>query len=361
MNVLLSKRTLYGFFFLGVLCFLNLISPTLAQAQGWGKVDTRILLILHPKLATFDYSVGRFYRETAFTSDREKLRKQMDDAWSKAQPALRSLLGKQSGLIRRRVELMQRWNETMNSLAEHSASETSKPQDYRKLGDQYKARYEQELAGLDQDLAHLDTDMQNTREEAYSPVFLRSSETISRLSEIKQEIQGLLAQAAGERGVVTVLDTSYGAPGVTQAPSLAAIPTQQDHFDLLSAALFHEITNWDDSKIPGGSIPMADGTKVDARSHIIPRLKAGAIDNLRQYLDYRSYLGRHLAAMPSPGGIFLVGGVDLTPVVARKLFDRYQIPEDLKNAFMQIMSEYESFEQIRIPDLNQNPGPPATR
>ena len=101
---------------------------------------------------------------------------------------------------------------------------------------------------------------------------------------------------------------------------------------------------------------MADGTVTDYKTHVLPRLTQSVVESLRQYLDYRPYLTRGLADFSS-GRIFLVGGNDITPTVARQIFARYNVPEELKNGFMWLIQSYATY--VPMPDLPQQdvPGP----
>lgn len=310
--------------------------------QNWGRVDVRTLLILHPKMATFDYSIGRFYRDSALILNQDKVREQLNISWEKAQPMLRSLQTKQSAIIKKRNDVLQRWAETLNSLAERAVATEARNIDYKKLGEEYETRYKSQLAALDNELEVLEKEMQQAIEQAYSPIYLTTQETIAKINEIKNEIMQILNILAKQYNLVAVIDTSYGEEEIKLIKSLASIPTQQDHYDILAANLFHRITNFDEASLPTGQIP--EGNKmVDIRQHIMPMLKSNQLSTLRQYLEYRPYLAKQLAKLPSLGGIIVYGGIDITPHAARMLFEKYNIPVDLKNTYMQLIADYQNF------------------
>jgi hypothetical protein len=66
--------------------------------------------------------------------------------------------------------------------------------------------------------------------------------------------------------------------------------------------------------------------------------------NLTQYLEFRNYLPEKVADF-SHGRLFISGGTDLTPWVARQLFEKYKIPESVKNSFMLALRNYLDFDK----------------
>jgi hypothetical protein len=125
---------------------------------------------------------------------------------------------------------------------------------------------------------------------------------------------------------------------VTLSKDVYSVPAQQDQTDFLSSQLFHFFTNWEDAHA-GKSVPMADGTKVDYMAHVGPKLSMSKANSFKEYLEFKPYLTKGISQF-APGSIFLQGGTDLTPLVARRIFEKYRIPADLRNALEAVLQEH---------------------
>ncbi|HOY67639.1 MAG TPA: hypothetical protein PLP29_12150 [Candidatus Ozemobacteraceae bacterium] len=322
-----------------------------AENGGCATVDTRLLLILHPRLANFDYAQGRLFRPDIAQRPREQIQNELAACWEKATTAAANVAKKRSRFLEQRSQILQRWDETMNSMYEHAASGSAQPRDHDRTMQEFDARYRAELASCEAALEAVDREIVAAQESALSPVYLSTQDTEREVAQAKNEISQLIAQAAQENRVTMVLDATFAVTAVCLDQGIACVPRQSGSFDTTTAALFHQFCNWEN--IPPGMIPMADGTKVDAAAHLAPQRMKNMIDTLQQQLDVRPYVPNGLARF-SPGNLFLYGGNDLTPAVARKMFAQYRIPEELKNSYMLFLKEYASFEQERA-RLSQDP------
>jgi|GEM_PF-1605353 len=339
-------------------------APLPAGGAGCATVDSRLLLILHPRLANFDYAQGRLYRPDLAQRPREQIQAELAACWEKALAGVAAISSKRSRILERRAQILERWDETMNSMYAHAASESLQIRDQGKSMQEFDARFRAELASCEDSLAAIEAETILAQEGALAPVYLSSQDTEKEVTAAKTEITRLIAQTAQENRLTAVLDSSFAMTGVCLDPHIACIPRQTTSFDTTTASLFHQFTNWE--AIPPGQIPLADGTKVDAASHLAPKRMKSMLDVLQQQLDVRPYVVSGLARF-SPGNIFLYGGVDLTAEVARKMFAQYRVPEELKNSYMLFIKEYASFEQNRTRlSLDPNtlppvPGMPSTK
>lgn len=326
-------------------------APAPAGIRGCATVDTRLLLILHPRLANFDYSQGRLYRTDLSQRPREQIQKELAACWEKAASAGSAVSSKRSRILEQRAQILLRWDETMNSMYANAASGSVQPRDHDKTMKEFDARFRAELAGCEASLEAVEKEKILAQESALSAVYLSSQETEREVASARNEIAQLIAQTAQENQVAMVLDSTFAMTAVCLDPNIACIPRQSTSFDTTTASLFHQFTNWED--IPAGQIPLADGTTVDAAAHLAPQRMKNMIDMLQQQLEVRPYVPTGLAQF-SPGNLFLFGGVDLTAAVARKLFTQYRVPEELKNSYMLFIKDYTSFEQNRA-RLSQDP------
>ncbi|MBF0407419.1 MAG: hypothetical protein HQM10_08695 [Candidatus Riflebacteria bacterium] len=358
---------------------LNITSVIAEQSGSWAIADMRLLMVLHPHFGKFDYSVGKFLRESAFKKERVEVQQEMNKAWEEIQPEIRILMTKQSRLLKERFEVINNCNSELNVLIQQPASSSkplevydftgkasasSEPETFdinkkngkapsqvemEKIAVEAQKKLQQKLSEIDEKLALVQDEFQSAHERAFSPLYLTASETDSVISEVLKELSQLISQVAEENSIKTVLDTSYAAPAIKPSKDIYSIPVQQDASDLISSNLFHSFTNWDNSV--KGSVPMADGTSMDYQTHVAPHRQQEKLDSFRHYLDFHPYLNRNISSFSS-GNIFLLGGNDITPLVAQKIFDKYQIPENLKASLLQIVKEYkglESPQRISLP------------
>lgn len=325
---------------------LTLVScgVSMAAPGACATVDTRLLLILHPRLANFDYAQGRLYRSDIAKKPREQILKELASCCDKALAAISKISSKRTRIMDQRFQILQRWDETMNSMYTHASSGTTRLRDHDKSMQEFDSRFRAELASCEAALEAVDRETVLAQESALSPLYLSSQETELEMAAAKNEIYQLIAQTAKEQQVSMVLDASFGVTAVCLDPGIACIPRQSTSFDTTTASLFHQFTNWE--AIPPGQIPMADGTKVDAAAHLAPQRMKNMVDMLQQQLEVRPYIPTGLARF-SPGNPFLYGGTDLTAAVALKMFAQYRIPAELKNSFMMFIKNYTSFEQER--------------
>ncbi|HNW35933.1 MAG TPA: hypothetical protein PKM25_13425, partial [Candidatus Ozemobacteraceae bacterium] len=335
-----------------------------AARGGCATVDTRLLLILHPRLANFDYAQGRLFRADVAQRPREQIQKELAACWEKAASVIAGISTKRSRILEQRAQILQRWDETMNSMYANAASGSSQLRDHDKSMQEFDARFRAELTGCEAALERIETEKILAQESALGPIYLSSQETEREVTLAKNEISQLIAQTAQENQVAMVLDSTFGVTAVCLDSQIACIPRQSTSFDTTTTSLFQQFTNWE--AIPSGQIPLADGTKVDAATHLAPQRMKNMIDMMQQQLEVRPYIPTGLAQF-SPGNLFLYGGVDLTAAVARKMFTQYRIPEELKNSYMLFIRDYAAFEQNRS-RLSQDPnalppvpGAPAQR
>ncbi|HAE37042.1 MAG TPA: hypothetical protein DCG57_00195, partial [Candidatus Riflebacteria bacterium] len=113
--------------------------------------------------------------------------------------------------------------------------------------------------------------------------------------------------------------------------------------DIVSAAMFHSFANLTIDPELQKNLTGPEGAPLPPE-HLTVGRSLGMRSNLTQYLDFRNYMPEKVADF-SHGRLFLSGGTDLTPWVARQLFDRYKVPEFVKNSFMQLIRNYLDIEK----------------
>ncbi|MDN5280527.1 MAG: hypothetical protein PWR01_4492, partial [Clostridiales bacterium] len=205
---------------------------------------------------------------------------------------------------------------------------------------EYERRFEEKLAQLDQQLQNLYLEMEAVRDAAYAPVYLSRIETGNKLIEIKRDIKSMIQKVAAQYKISVVLDSSFAMKTTRQKNPQASLYLQNDDFDVLSSSLFHDLTNIDYDMPP-------DAKQIGATpEHMMLGGAYAKLDTLRKVAQLRSYL-LPAASEFSPGAIFVMGNVDLTPHVAKEIFDKYQLPETIKTSYVKVINDFLNLENSR--------------
>ena len=354
---------------------------------GWGTVDTRILLMLHPQMSGFDYNNGRFFRNPE-EKNIEKAVAELKTAQEAAAKESAPLKDQQRKLMQQKFELNQQLTRAEGvpapgdiedfrrekALLEASIEEVNRQKPANREAERlFSARKvdlqqrleiingrlagstdslasESTLKDLHQKLAKINTDMQTVttqltdiEEKSMAAMYLNSDETAKRLTAITDEINDLIRKAADESKIAVVIDNSFAMRSPQRKEKLKMIPATDEAPDVVSSALFHSFNNLTIDPELAANLTRDDNTPLPPE-HLIVGRAIGMQSNLTQYLEFRNYLPEKIAGF-SHGRMIISGGTDLTPWVARQLFDRYKIPDSVKNSFMQALRGYLDFEK----------------
>jgi len=374
------------FFIVIATAVLSLFAPVIADCQtegGWASVDTRILLMLHPDMAAFDYSNGRFFRDKKLDKDinkvvadlkkareagekecaplREQQKKLMQDRFALMQQKARAIQvlapGDLERLERNKIELQTAYKELERQRPTDRNSEkiyrARKADIMRRLEaiqqhltdsgteEQRRAQAEklqQQIDELNKSITEIADQIMKIEDKAIAAVYLTGEETDARLKKIKDEITSLIQQAAQESKIAVVMDSSFAMRSRVRKDKLAMIPAVDEAPDVVSASLFHSFANLTINPYLEKNLTGPDGSPLPPE-HLVVGRSLGMRSNLKQYLEFRNYMPEKVADFTG-GRPFLTGGTDLTPWVARQLFERYKVPEFVRNSFMQLLREY---------------------
>ena len=380
----MKKNGIY--LFVVITTIFCLLAPVVVSAQtegGWATVDTRILLMLHPDMAGFDYSNGRFFRDKSLEKDINKVVSDLKKAREQGDKDSEPLRERQKKLAQERFALMQQKVRAIQVLAPgdierlerervslqtaHKELERQRPVDRNseKILNAQRAdvmqrleiiqghltgqgsekqrletaeKLTKQIAEIDKTLAELAQEILKIQDKAISAVYLTTEETATRLQKIKDEISGQIQQAARESKIAVVMDTSFAMRSRIRKDKLSMIPAVDEAPDIVSAALYHSFVNLTVDPELAKTLTGPEGSPLPPEHLVVGRTQ-GMRSNLKQYLEFRNYMPEKVADF-STGRPFLVGGTDLTPWVARKIFERYKVPEFVKNSFMQLLRNY---------------------
>jgi hypothetical protein len=357
------------------------------SAKDMGTVDTRILLMLHPGMISFDYSNGRFFRDSKPEKHIDNVYEQLKEA-RKVADAKNAALSKEIKeleiqkfeviklltreeqyfapgdlkLFKKERENLKTALKDLNEQAVDSADEASlvevKKRDLKErikvlddtlnnlsaldVNQEKVKEYKEKIAGLDLALAERANEIRINEEEAVKVIYLTTEETEERINAIRAEIKEIIDKTAKEAHVSLVIDSSFAMRTPTRKHRDTMIPAVDESPDVVSSALFHSLINFEIDKELEATLQVpVEGT---VTQHLIAGRSTGLETNLKQYLEFRNYMPSRVAGI-STGNIFISGGVNLTPSCARKLFDKYNVPEAMKQRHMQVLRNFMDFER----------------
>lgn len=371
-----------------ILFFLANISASFAQA-GVATVDIRILLMLHPLMMDFDYSIGRFYRESTKGLLSNDVWAMMDKARKEAEPKTKELKDKEKELQDQKIELLYALERATNRFAPGDidrlisrkkglgdalkllkstvvSNRTQQEINKAKINDleaqiqeindilldlkpenkeiKLKKREEikEAIAKIDKDILDVQNKILDIEEQAVSVSYLTTKESNERIEKAKSEIMDLIKKAAKESKFSMVLDTTFAMRSTQRKRRNNVISINDDSPDVIGASLFHYFSNLEDDPEMVKHLEK-NLTPEDARAHLVAGRTVGMQSNIKQYLEFRNYVPEQ-AANFSNGKIFLVGGNDITTYIARQLIDRYNVPNSTKEMLLKTVKDYMNFE-----------------
>jgi len=372
-----------------ILIFSAMTGPVCISAAegGWATVDTRILLMLHPEMKGFDYNNGRFFREEG-EKNIETTIGELKAAHEKASKENIPLRERQTKLLQERFGLIQQRSRTDGAPApgdiekfrkekavlESSLEELKRQKPANRDAERLFAARRVDLQGrleiinsrlaganspedvdknaaqIDAKISEIDTELvkvadllRQNEEKSVKAIYLTSEETAARLKKIMDEIDALIKKAAEESKIATVIDNSFAMRTPRRKEKLKMIPATDEAPDVVSSSLFHSFNNLTIDPAFAATVQGPEGSPLPPE-HLIVGRSLGMQSNLTQYLEFRNYLPEKVADF-SHGRMFIMGGTDLTPWVARQLFDRYKVPDSVKNSFMVTLRNYLNFDR----------------
>lgn len=349
-------------------------------AQGFATIDTRILLILHPLMVGFDYNNGAFFRNQDRIEVSNKTMIELQKAQEKANianetifkqikeleserfatsnalireinffaPGERKNLEKEISVMKRvlagmksrtvaDMEQVKIQNQKIKELEEQIANLEAAFENPASFVPNEKniKQYEERIASIDKRIAELRAEVADNNDKAMSALYLTKKETEERLTKIRNELKEIIKAVAAKEGCSIVIDNTYGAR-VYDSESKRAIISSNDSPDVGSSALFSSFLSFK---------PDVEGidTNVMSKEEAIEHITLGAAmsleQNLQQYIEYKDWVPSKVADFTF-GSIFISGGKDLTVLCAKRLFDKYDVPDYVRQRFAPKLSEY---------------------
>lgn len=364
-----------------ILCVSALaLSSDCLFAQGFATVDTRILLILHPLMVDFDYNNGVFFRNPNQDGVSNKtmieLRKAQEQADIENEKILKQIkeleverITASNGLIREmnvfgpgerknlekeinimksvlaglkkdtagNMEQVKIQNKKITDLEAQIASLTAVYDNPAGVAVNEKnvKQYEEKIALIDAKIKVLKAEIIDNNDKAMSALYLTRQETSEKLSKISKELKELINSVAEKEGCSLVIDNTYGVREDDSKKKRAIISSNANP-DVGSSALFHSFLSF---KPNVEGIDTSVMSKEEAAEHITLGAAMNMEQTLQQYLEYKEWVPSDVANFTF-GSIFISGGKDLTVLCAKQLFDKYEVPEYIRQRFAPKLSEY---------------------
>ncbi|MBF0407622.1 MAG: hypothetical protein HQM10_09730 [Candidatus Riflebacteria bacterium] len=329
-----------------LLCVLSVIvfifpSSLFSQGNIVGTVDFRLLMVLHPSMVSYDYVNGLFLKDTSKSKNPDQLQKELEKSQSGIKEAMATLRRKESEVIKRRFDLIQKREETIQNLLAKGYS----PGEKSRLISEYEDKYEAEFDSIEKQHEDILVSIKQTNDLAFAPIYHSSAETEKWLNNVRNEIQKIILEVSKRKGISLVIDDSYGTRPLKKGKKYFSVPAQAETPDLISGSLFQNLTNWEVDETSKALMNMKDAAALKLTpDHIAGGMLESRKMNLKKLIDYRSFLPQHLADF-SPGKAILTGGIDLTADVATEIFNRYRLPEMAKQNYQAVINEYRNFEK----------------
>lgn len=319
-----------------VLTLLTITPAGYAQSNAvWGMVDTRLVLILHPGMAEFDFTRGRFFRISPAKTTKQALQEALNKGIVGIQPKLADLRLRQSEIVAARTTHLLALDAELTEIraqrpkgAASGVLELSLKKEH-----DLQNRLTQGLATIDAQLAVVDAQIANLWEKTGDELYLTAAESGERMNRILREIGEHVVAVSRETGVPFVVDVGWGMRSLRKAEDMISIPVQNDAVNLLDTMVFHLFTNWS-----GPRERLQSPQQEKAWSLFAAGLDDKGQETVKRVVKRNPHISTGLAAF-TPGRTLLRGGYDLTPAIARRLFSAYAIPEQLKNSYMTLLKD----------------------
>ena len=349
-------------------------------AQGFATVDTRILLVLHPLMVGFDYNNGAFFRNPNQIEVSNKIRLELQKAQEKADIENEKIFKQIKEIETERIDasnaLMRELNvfapgerksmeqdlavmkKVLEGLKGDVASDMAQVR-YRNTkikelegqiasldavlenpasvvpNEKNIKEYENRIAAMDKRIAELNAEIIDNNDKAMSALYLTRKETEDRLTQIRNELKEIINEVASKEGCTLVIDNSFGVREY-DSKTKKSIVSGNDSPDAGSSALFRSFLSF---KPDVEGIDTNVMSKEEATEHITLGSAMNLEQNLQEYLEYKDWVPSKVADFTF-GSLFISGGKDLTVLCAKRLFDKYDVPEYVRQRFAPKLSEY---------------------
>jgi hypothetical protein len=317
------------------LAFLVWALPPLPGATV-GVVHTRLLLLLHPAMAAYDFASGRFFRN--LPTDPGQALSTLQEAWNKQRPHLEILRQQQRDLATRRLDLLLQRDLLLQQV--HAAKEEAQrkrqavPKEIMARLRTEEERFDRFVAENEKAERQLERLIHETSQRGLDSFYLSAAESGQRLEGLRQEILALIRQVGQANGLNLLIDNSLGFqpfPFPTDHPAAPHYPEPADH---LTLRLFQAFSTWpapttatsdEDRRTREGRLATAlglTGTELGVgKNHLVSSLGEGLV--------------RH-----SGGSLIVAGARDITPEVAARMFSTYRIPAALQNTYQIFLRDF---------------------
>ncbi|HOT30296.1 MAG TPA: hypothetical protein PLU72_19140 [Candidatus Ozemobacteraceae bacterium] len=323
-------------------------APMAQQIGGIAQADLRLLLMLHPSMMGYDFTLNRFLKvspgqKAAYKAAEDEIarrRPEVDKALQTLQLE-RSKLLREAGSARIAASIRAAPVTTLNESAQvplfDPAASSTKTVEASTIDKHLEPdgaagvslSAERAIISSEKRLAEIDARIQAQYDRLLEPLYHPTTETGKIFNGILSEVKSIIADVARQRGISTVMNAcpiTSGSPRQLRNPG-ATLPSG-DHsraFDHLFEALLN--TEFDAITLP----PLPDTQRV------LAGIGMTITEPLRAYLAKSPALAP-LMESPETGHLFLYGGVDLTAPAATVLMTKYKFPAGIQQLVLSIIA-----------------------
>lgn len=323
-------------------------TPAAQQIGGIAQADLRLLLMLHPSMMGYDFTLNRFLKvspaqKAAYkTAENEVARRrpEVDKALLALQLERNKLL-REAGAARVTASIRAAPVTTLQESAklplfDPTASRT-KTVEVSTIDTRLEPNgapgvslsAERAVAQCEKRLLEIDAKIQAQYDRLLEPLYHPTADTEKIFNGIFSEVKSIISDVARQRGISTVMNAcpiTPGSPRQMRNPG-ATIPSG-DHsraFDHLFESLLN--AEFDNRSRP----PLPDAQRV------LAGIGMTVTEPLRAYLAKSPSL-TPLMESPDTGQLFLYGGVDLTGPAATVLMTKYKFPAGIQQLVLSVIA-----------------------
>jgi len=331
-------KNIFFFVFASVLASLAFIQAGFSSEKGQNfpgiyKVDYKLVFLLHPMMAEFDLTLGRFLRNDVNLKDGNVLNKlgaQMAEANALAQKNLAEIQKQIDQAILDLQKIEREKNITFEVATGANASEAL-------LFKKKKEEAEKKIADLRQKQADI-------QDGVFDPMYISRKKTVEKVNEILKQIDSVLQKFSQEKNGALIVDSNF-----VRNPNRYTTyhPSPEACFSFLSIGLRQDLLEFNSS--------MAEEMRAKYNEPEMQKVFAQTMgkdyqkkleDAMNQASYFHTAFATTLTKYPGIGAVlgnrgrlFLAGGenIDITKEILEEIYKMNNVKEDVAKRILQLV------------------------
>ncbi|MBF0545078.1 MAG: hypothetical protein HQM08_11615 [Candidatus Riflebacteria bacterium] len=287
---------------------------------NFAVADYSILAGFHPKMARFDFSIGRFFLPNVNLGDSKQvtgLQKLVKQKSSENAPKIETLRREKNRIIREISNFEVSSKTTVNSMLK----EGKNPSQIQESLAKKKSELNGQLAGIDEQIL-------NIGEAALDVIYFSREKSRTMLGEIFSEVDKVLQEISAEKGGVVIIDKSF----ILTANSMEKAPPPVEGLDPDCVNLYKALMDSEYSVAPD-LLNGPPGHKERLLKGIESRFRGTFEKSLVNIPVVRSLVSNY------HGRLLLAGGENLTPLALSRILKNNNVNEEFTKKIVELVSQ----------------------